>query len=199
MDNNTLINAMTVEQLEAMKEANRENEGVVTLINGILLARQSEVLKVEVEAKFAKDIEKLTTKLPHPDNAHNVYLAWQEVEQDDTTQPAEEVDVVDDSGSHSTEQRFPKVKVSKWVVTVNKAMNLSGGSKAKSESTLKRAITVSKVSESDPNQLVPVGNFKTAVQACKHLDLDATGTSGNRVLRDNGYIERPYNGNDFTS
>jgi len=191
-----LLQAMSISDLETFKANYKANESIQKIVDGYIQVKKQELAAIKAKEDFGKAIVKLVDKLPHPADIANVYLAWREVEEDDTTKP-EQVELVAPDGTKSTETRFPKVKVAKWVVELNKAMNVkasaSGGTTQ--ASSTKRAITVKKI---DGDKLTPVGNFRNASEACKHLGLTIGGDSAVRVLQRDGYLASPYDGITFT-
>lgn len=195
MDN--LINAMSNEKLEALKVEYSDQPSVATLIDGILETRAKAEEQAKAKLDFVKTIDKLVAKLPHPDDVHNVYLHWGEVEVE-VGEP-EAVEVTDDEGNKTTELRIPKVKEFQWIVEVNHATK-GGGTTTKADGngkTRAKAIMV----DLDGNH---IGNFRSGEEACKHLGYETRGDSGNRVLREarsnnpHYYTVKPYEGTDFT-
>lgn len=186
-----LINAMSNDDLKALKEKYADNASVATLIDGILEGR----VKVEAEAKaksqFASGIAKAFSKLPHPEDILNVYVRWAEV--DEPVEGAEPAEVVVDG---VPEMRQPTTKVFQWVVEVNKGFQVQ--KQANNTATIsKRAITVYKRSGTN---LEPKGHYASASKACEELELiGCPPDSGTRVLQRGGYIIEPYDGTDITS
>lgn len=189
MEQNDFINAMSEGDIREQLEKYKDNPSVVTLLNGVLEARIREVAQAKAKADFEKGISKLFSKLPHPEDVHNVYVRWAEVDEP-TGEPEEEVMI-----DGKPEMRQPTTKVSKWVVQVNKSVVVSrGGSGVVTAS--KRAITVMK---RNGLNLQPIGNFVSASKACEYLELPIGGDSATRVLEREGYIREPYEGTEYTS
>lgn len=192
-----LIQAMSIDELVRFKEQYAANESVTKIVDGYIETKTRQEAQVKAREDFVKVIDKMVNKLPHPDDVHNVYFAWREVEEEDKTQEAEEVEIVYTDGEKGTEVRYPKVKVDKWVVELNKGFQIAKGTSTASSATSKRAITVHK---RNGTSLEFVGNFTNATKACEHLELIVGGDSAMRVLTvRNPYLVDPYTGTDFTS
>ena len=201
-----LIQAMSIPELEKFKEQYKTNESIVKIVDGYIETKVREEAQAKAKADFAKAIEKLIGKLPHPDDVHNVYLRWAEIEVEDTSVEPEMVDVViapaevDKDGSILTEAitesqpRYPTTKQWMWVVELNKGFQVSKGTPQ--PATSKRAISVHK---RDGLTLQFVGNYQSASKACEHLNIAIGGDSATRVLAREGYILDPYTGTDFTT
>lgn len=202
-----LINAMSNEDLKALKTKYPKNQSIVTLIDGILGARANQEAEAKAKAKFTNGIAKLFDKLPHPSDVHNVYIRWSEVEVEDTSEDPEEVDIVlepainNGEGKITTpavmgkEMRLPLTKVFKWVVEVNKGFEPKAANGNATAS--KRAITLYRHNTEGADELV--GNYQSASKACSHLKITIGGDSATRVLTREGYYIIPYTGQDFTS
>jgi hypothetical protein len=149
------------------------------------------------EAKLIATIEAIASKLPHVDGIANFFLAWKEV----AVAIGEPVEVETiKEGVSTKEMRTPTAMIAKWIVTPNHACQLSrgGGSGTSHEAKAianKRAITVFK---REGLALVEVGNFRTGQEACDHLKIATNGDSGNRKLKEEGYILEGWNGKPFT-
>lgn len=193
-----LINAMSDEDLADMKVKYSDNPSVVTLIDGILETRGKAKAQAKAKAKFEKGIAKLFLDLPHPEDIHNVYVRWAEVEEEILDGIAEEVEVVDGEGNKSTEMRQPTTKVFKWVVETNKGFT-AGRQGTTTPTASKRAITVSKRGQDNPNQLELVGHFASASKACELLKLVIGGDSATRVIQREGLFIEPYEGTELTA
>ena len=203
-----LIKVMSNERLEELKAENVNNPSVVTLIDGILATRKTEVEQEAIKVEFATKLEALFLTLPHPETIYNVYASWREVEVPDTSKPKVNVDIVktgavtDNDGNITTPavmetvKRHPMVKVFKWDITTNYATPKASGTGQQSAKTTKRAITVYK---RNGTTLESKGNFTNATKACEFLGLVVSGDSANRVLVNpvNGYITEVYTGTDF--
>lgn len=184
-----LILTMSDEDLATLKAKYSDNPSVTTLINGILEGRVKQAEQVKAKVDFERGITKLFAKLPHPEDVHNVFVRWGEVEVEDTTAEAEEVQV--EGGE--PEMRYPTHTEYQWIVQVNKVTKVTSGStEAKSS---KRAITIYK-----RNGLVleNKGNFGSASKACEALGLAIGGDSAMRVLARDGFITEPYEGTDYS-
>lgn len=205
-----LIQAMSNDELEAIKTKHSDNPSILTLIDGILETRVKEAEQVQAKAKFTSGITKLFDKLPHPEDIYNVVARWSIVDEVDTTAEPEEVEIVETPAEVDkdgkiitpavmvTESRQPTVQVSKWIVETNKGITVraAGGGGNGEPKTSKRAITVKKI---EGDTLIPKGNFASASKACEHLKLTIGGDSATRVLSREGYMTVPYEGTDFTS
>ena len=178
-----LIKAMSDEDLEALKAKYATNESIVKLINGILERRQVEADKAKVKLDFEAKVLKLAKLPTPPEDVHNLYLRWAEVDE-----PRGEPIEVTVNGV--PEQRTPTTKVWKWVIEVNKGFQVARASTTKAN---KRSISVSKRTG---NLLEPVGNFSNATKACGYLKLIVGSDSANRVLQREGYVIDTYIGDD---
>ena len=190
-----LIKAMSDEDLVALKDKYADNPSVATLIEGILETRNKEAEQVKAKAQFASGLSKLLAKLPHPEDVHNIYIRWAEVDVPIEGGVAEDVDVVDADGNTTTESRIPMGKEFQWVVEVNKGFTVNRSASG-SPSTSKRAITVYK---RNGTQLEDKGQYASASKACEVFGLTIGGDSAMRVLAREGYITEPYEGTNTTS
>jgi len=179
-----LINAMSDEDIVEMKTKYADNASVILLLDGILESRAREAVEAKAKKQFEAGITKLFGKLPHPEDVHNVYVRWGEVDIP-TGEPDEEV-VIDGV----PEMRAPTTKEYQWVVQVNKSININRGGSGKA-STSKRAI---KVFKRNGTQLEDKGNYASATKACEALGLTIGGDSATRVLARDGYIVEPFTG-----
>jgi len=216
---NKVLNSLSDEQIEANLVKYAKMPSVVKLLEGIREARkveqaqaqielETEIAQEEIKARFASGISKTFAKLPRPDGVYNVYARWAEVDVPDTTQEAEEVEIVvvqaviDKDGNIvtppeiETEKRYPTKKEYAWVVEVNHAVKASSGSGTATPTASKRAKTVYK---RNGTSLEPKGNFTNATKACEHLGLVIGGDSATRVLARDGYIVEDYYGTDFVA
>lgn len=214
-----LIKAMSNEDLVALKAKHEGNGSIANLIDGILEARGKELAQAKAKEGFVKGIERLfngvrkngSPILPHPEDIHNVYASWQQLEVDvpiPNSEP-EEVDIVvepavlDTEGNittpavMTTEMRQPTQKgiVPQWVVEVNKGFSVNRGASG-TPATSKRAI---KVFKRNGTQLEEMGNFPSASKACEALKLTIGGDSATRVLARESFIVEPYEGTEYTS
>lgn len=206
-----LINAMSDKDIEEMKGKYADNASVILLLDGILATRGKDKAQAKAKQKFEAGIAKLFSSLPHPEDVHNVYVRWAEVEEEVVDEEAEEVEVevvktpavLDKDGKIVEEavvelvKRKPTVavKVWKWVVQVNKSVTVKPGASGKA-TTSKRAI---KVFKRNGTQLEDKGNYQSASKACEKLGLTIGGDSATRVLARDGFITEPYEGTDYTS
>jgi len=192
----SIFEAMTITELKDFKTHYEANEGVSNQIDGYIEVKVKAEAQAKAKADFEKAIGKLIGKLPHPDDVHNIYMKWVEVEEEDTSQDQVEVDIVNpDTHEHTSEMRYPKVMVNKWVVETNKGFTVGKG-KTTGNGASKRAITVNK---RDGQSLVMVGNFPSASKACEYLKIALGGDSATRVLNREGFILDAYEGTDFTT
>jgi len=200
-----LIQAMSIAELENFKTTYKDNGSITKIVDGYIEVKARQEAQARAKEDFSKAIGKLVAKLPHPDDVHNIYLAWREVEVEDTTHEGEEVElvvtpaVVNDEGNITTpavmgkERRYPKVMVYQWVVELNKGFSVG---KASQVTTSKRAITLNK---RNGQALEFIGNFLSASKACESLKIPIGGDSATRVLNREGYILDAYTGTDFTN
>lgn len=207
-----LIKELSNKELKAMKEQHKDNETVVKLIDGILEGRVKEEAEAKAKENFTKVIGKVFAKLPHPEDIHNIYVRWCEVDVEVEDAEAEEVEVevvktpavLDKDGTittpavMATEKRKPMVTIKQyqWVVELNHSVVVKSGASGNSPATSKRAI---KVMKRNGLQLEDKGNYANASIACKSLGLAIGGDSATRVLARDGYITEPYEGTDYTT
>lgn len=189
----SLIQAMSDSDIREFLNRYPDNQSIQTELGQVLEARKLAEEQAKARDKFAKQIEKLAKDLPHPTDIHNVYLAWRETEEEDTTQQAEEVTIATPEGVNVTETRYPLVKLTRWVVEVNKGFMVET-SQASTPSTSKRAISVYK---RNGQVLEPIGNFPSGQACADYLKIPTGQSSANKVLRDEGYIVDAYDGTDF--
>lgn len=202
-----LIQAMSIAELQTFKTTYQENASIQTIIDGYIEVKVKQETQAKAKNAFGNQISKMVDKLPHPDDVHNVYLAWREVDVEDTSQEPEMVDVVvtqavvDGAGNITTpaaiepQPRYPTHKVYQWVVELNKGFQV-GRVANNQPTTNKRAITLHK---RNGVSLELVGNFTSASKACDHLKITIGGDSAPRVLARDGYILDPYTGTDYIS
>lgn len=202
-----LIQAMSIPELQKFKGQYSDNDSIVKIVDGYIEVKQKQVAQEKAKADFTRVIARLINKLPHPNDVHNVYMRWAEVEVEDTSGEPEMVNittkeaVLDKDGSViesavSEEQpRYPKHMEYQWVVELNKGFRVGAGATGEA-SVSKRAVTLNK---RDGQQLTFVGNFPSASKACEHLKIALGGDSATRVLNREGYILDPYTGTDYTS
>lgn len=174
---------LPLEALEDLKAKYANNPEIVQTLDNYINIKKEEEAQNKIKADFEAKVSKLA-KLPTPPSGiYNVYLAWKEVEDSEAEAVQVEVD-------GKTELRKPKVH--KWVIEVNKAMQVSSGkSSGASGQPNKRAISVYK---RNGTQLELKGNYANATLACKTLGLTIGGDSANRVLQRNGYVVEAYQG-----
>lgn len=187
-----LIQAMSIKELERFKITYKDNGSIIKIIDGYIETKKREAVAIETKASFIQGIDNLIVGLPHPDDVSNVYMAWREVEVPQGK--PEEIEVMV-NGNKVREMRQPITKVSKWVVELNKAFQITKGITS-TTITPKRAVTVKR---RNGDSLVPVGNFHSASRACEYLHLPIAGDSATRVLARNGYIVDTYTGTAFTT
>ena len=182
MGQDELINAMSTEDIEEMKGKYADNASVILLLDGILETRVKEKAQAKAKADFEKGIAKTFEKLPHPEDVHNVYVRWGEVEV--ATGPEEEVEV-----DGEKVMRTPTTKQYQWIVQVNHSVKLASGASGKGGNGVsKRAI---KVFKRNGTQLEDKGDYPSATKACEALGLIVGGDSATRVLARDGYITEP--------
>lgn len=223
-----LIKASTMEQLEALLVQYKDKQSIVDMVSAGIKAKKQALADIEAEAQFQAGLElmlqpqtlyttnvKATAKaievgLPKPPSTiHNVYFAWAEVEQDDTSKPQTEV-VIQDKPAEAypdgtikaeaithIEKRYPQIKVWQWVVTLNKGFAPLKGNQSKGSTTnmpTKRSITVKRI---NGTQVETIANYSTGAAACKDLGLNPASGSANLCLRNNGYLVEPYIGTEI--
>ena len=191
-----LIQAMSIPELHDFKARYPDNGSLLTIIDGHIKIKTREEVQGKAREAFGKAIGKLVDKLPHPDDVHNVFLRWVEVEVEDTSQEPEEVTIheVDGIEAH-VETRYPRSKVWQWEAEFNKGFQVGKATNSQPSSN-KRAITLYKRNGLQ-NELV--GNFTSASKACEHIRVPIGGDSAPRVLAREGYIVDAYTGIEFLS
>jgi hypothetical protein len=192
---NDVTKTMSLDDLKKLQEQFPNNESLQTLVSNALSLREREAEQAAAKEKFTKEIDKLIAKLPHPEDVSNIYIRWAEVEEEDTTQDAQEVEITAEDGTKHTEVRYPVVKGFKWVVSLNKAFTVSSSGNNQPQVS-KRAISVYKFNGTTNDF---VGNFTSASKACEHLNIPVNGDSASRVLEREGYIRQPYTGTEYTA
>ena len=178
-----LINAMSDEELVAIKIKHEGNESITTLVDGILATRQKQVEEALAKAKFTKGITKVFDSLPHPEDIHNVYASWREVEVEVEDGQPEEVDITQPDGSITEEMRLPKVKVNQWVVEVNKGFAVRAN--ANGQTTSKRTITVYKHNASGADE--ELGVYSSYADFAKSKGVVVGSDSARRAVEREGY------------
>ena len=196
-----LINAMTNEDLQAMKEKNGGNVSVATLIDGILEARGKAEVETKAKLEFEKGITKVFAKLPHPEDVHNVYVRWGEVDVEDgepvsmafkdgiVFKPASELTEEELSLELTYEERTPSHKEYQWVVQVNKSVNIGSSASGKASTANKREVVIYKHNAGGADE--EMGTFKDYTEFIKSMGFPKGGDSANRVAERNGYYGKP--------
>ncbi len=184
-----LIQAMSIAELTNFKATYKENESITKIIEGYIEVKTRQEAQAKAQADFAKAIAKLADKLSHPEDIHNVYLAWAKGEEPIPDSEPEEV-MVDGEPT----MRQPMQEVWGWHVEVNKGFQVTRGTSTPVAS--KRSITLNK---RDGQTLNFVGNYLSASKACEALSIPVGSDSATRVLQRDGYILDPYTGTDFQS
>ena len=204
-----LIKAMSVSELQTFKNQYKDNESIQKIVDGYIAIKTQEAEQAKAMESFSKAIDKLVNKLPHPETVHNVYLGWREVDVEDTSQPAVEVDIITEPAEvnsdgmivkeavKATESRYPMTKAWRWNVELNKGFAPAKASSGNAVTTVsKRAITVKRILDDAAPELI--GNFRSAKEACQHLNLIVGTDSAMRVLTNrNPYMAIAYEGTDF--
>lgn len=187
-----LINVMSDEELVALKDKFANNLSIATLIEGILATRAKDTEQAKAKTDFGRGITKLFAKLPHPDDIHNVYARWGEVEVVDSE--PEEIEV-----NGEMVMRSPSHKEFQWIVSVNHATQVRQGATSTNEvKANKRAVTVFRHNPDGADQ--NVGNFSSCQKAVDYLGIPNTGKDdARRILDRDGYYTKPYDGTDYTS
>ena len=192
--------AMSISELEQLKVMYKDNVSVSSILDGYIANKQSEIAQVKAKEGFQKKIGKLFETLPHPEDIHNVYASWREVEIEDVTQNLSIVEIVDTpavmdkDGKITTpavvhdEQRYPMISTHQWVIEVNKAMTYKSGS-GDASGTPKRAIDVFKHNPEGAD--TKMGSYPSGTKACEALKLTIGGDSATRVLAREGYYTKP--------
>jgi len=207
---NAVFQNMTIEELNAFKEMYKSNEAIVKIMDGYIEGKLRDEAQAKAKADFTQAIAEMIGTLPHPEGIHNVYLAWREVEVQDTDSP-QEVDIpkIDEAGQPVLTQkgkpvmvketRYPTTKAWKWIPELNKGFQAGKSTTTTATKTAnKRAVTISKREGEGSSQLVLVGHFPTASKAVEYLKLPLGGDSATRVLQREGMFIEPYTGTDYT-
>lgn len=198
-----LIQAMSIAELLKFKETYKDNESIGKVLDGYIEVKQKQEAQDKAKEAFGKAIEKLADKLPHPEDVHNVYLAWREVDEEDTSQEPIMVDivvkqaVVDSEGRIAEpaviepQPRYPTHKVNKWVVEVNKGFQVGKITTTSQSEATRRAITVWK---RNGTNLEEIGKYPSGAEACKDLSIPCVGDNPIRVLGREGYLVERFDG-----
>ncbi len=186
-----MFDAMPTADIEKFKETYKDYPSVAETIDGYLEIRVRREAQEKAKADFAKKLGRLLTNLPHPEDIHNIYMRWAEVEEPMPDSKPEEVEVAQADGSKVVEIRQPMHKVNKWLVELNKGFTVG---RVATTTTNKRAVTLHK---RNGLNLEFVGNFTSASKACEYLKVPIGGDSATRVLNREGYILDAYAGTDF--
>jgi len=187
----TLFASLTDKQLREARAKYKDVPKVLELIEQVETDRKEK--QAEAEAQFAKlaeleankalfeaQVANLVQNLTNPpEGVYNIHLRYAK-----TTEAVE-----------ATETTEAMPEVWGWVLEVNKATEVKPATARKATSQ-KRGITVEK---REGDRIVPVGNFKTASEACKHLGIAIGGDSAVRVLAREGYLTSQYEGDQFTT
>lgn len=191
MDN--LVNAMSNEDLQNLRAKYPNEDSVTTLIDGILEARAKEEVQAKAKLDFEKGIAKLLAKLPHPDDVHNIYVRWAEVDVEDEGVEAVVLspDVCKANDLPEGTTRIPTHKEFKWVVETNKGFKPQA-----TKATSKRAITIYKHNPQGADE--EIGNFPSYQKAADHLKIVVGGDSAKRAVEGHQYYGLPYAGSDIT-
>jgi len=189
-----------------MGRGNPALAGIVKLAEGRRAVLQAQAAAAKAKEEFSAKLLNTLQLGPPPEGVYNVYLAWQEVEEEDR-EHGEPVKVpkLDEAGNPVLsksgnpvmveELRFPRTKVRRWVATANKGFNTQTKATAATETT-KRGIRVSR--RNDQDVVVEVGRYRSGHAACKALGLDEGVGSANAFLARQGYLVETYTGVDFT-
>lgn len=196
-----IYDAMSIDDIQKQIEMYQDNPSVVAILNGYIEVKRKELVSKQVEVNFNKEVQKLVDKLnkmEKPNTVYNIYIPHREVEEEDTTQEPEEVEVTNEAGETVKEVRYPKIKNKKWISELNKGFQVRTSTSASGKTSVsKRAITVKRINPDDT--LSTVGNFPSASIACKHLSIPTGGDSATRVLQRDGYLIQPYEGSEYTA
>jgi len=200
MENN-LFAGLSTEQLNEVKA---KYPFYASQVEAELAKRESQaaeiMAKLEAEAQAKIEEEKINQSLlktfiktfPNkPDNLNNVLFVWREVEVLDG-EPIE----VEVNGTIETRQASHKELQPQVIRNVFWSIDKQSPSKAGTKDTKRKLAETVKKLNGDTVEVI--GNFRSGHEACQYLGLDDAGNSGNRVLRDNGYILEPYDGTEYT-
>ena len=189
-----LLDLLSENQLDDMREAHKDNPQVVALIDG----RREAKAKVESDAKVLTEFKDLLTlvDLPNPpEGVYNVYNSFALVKRHLTK--AEKSELLKTHQKMTGEEADARlVETDEWAWagwTLNKAMT-QGKASISTTATRKLAITLHK---RDGNTLTPIGNFPTSKSACVYLNLETGKDSAKRVLEAHHYIVDSYDGTDY--
>jgi len=195
----SLLDMITDDQLQAMREANKDDAAKVARVDAQLLAREEKRVQVELEAAFNEAMSTLELPLP-PNTVYNVFRAMRK-DSRAMTKKEREVYLAGHPLATTIELDSKRIELdtTSWGAwQVNKAMSVAGNVRGGGEShtTRKRAITLLERVGSTL-EMERIGNFRTSSEAADHLGLDHEGNSAKRVLKDKGYTVDEYDGQDF--
>lgn len=189
-----LLNLFSQEELEAKREANKDNPKIVAAIDARLEANAKAATQAKLREEFTALLE--TIDLPEPpEGTLNIFNAYVPEKRYLTKKEREDYksnhpDITDEALASMMVETGNKVWQG-W--TINKALTQPKGSTS-STSTRKLAITLNR---REGNSLEPIGNFRTSKEACVHLGLDTKGDSARRVLEAHKFVVDDYPGSDF--
>lgn len=191
-----LLDLITTEQLEAMREGNKENPEVVNAINAHLEAKAQTLAIEQAIEGLMTGLNSLELPSVIPPSINNIFRP--RINETRKLTKAEVKEVLSSNPSMNEDEVSTRLIETGNVVwgawVLNKALSLPKGSTTAKTSTRKLAITLN--SRQD-NMITPIGNFRTSKEACNHLGLDTKGDSARRVLEANHYIIDDYDGNQY--
>jgi len=197
MESNPLLDGMSISELRKFKNQWKDNESVVKIVDGYIEIRQVEEANELARQEFIKQIDGLIANLPHPNDVTNVYMAWREVDVEDTTQKAEVVDIVDTpaeldkDGSITVpavthpEPRYPTTKVNQWVVELNKGFAVSKASGGATPGANKRSINIYKHNAEGADEAL--GEFTNYQAFASSKGIMVGSDSARRAVERDGY------------
>ena len=191
-----LLDLITPETLEAMRESHKDNPEVVNAINAHLEAKAQAIAIEQAIEGLMLNLNSLSLPSDIPPSVINIFRP--RIKETRKLTKAEAKEVLSSNPTLTEEDvstRLIETGNTIWGAWVlNKALSLPKGATIAKASTRKLAITLN--SRAD-NTITPIGNFRTSKEACVHLGLDTKGDSARRVLEANKYIIDDYDGNDY--
>ena len=191
-----LLDLITNDQLEAMRESHKDNPEVVNAINSHLETKAQALAIEEALVNLTTTLNSLELPSDIPPSVLNIFRP--RIKETRKLTKAEAKEVLSSNPSLTEEDvstRLIETGKTIWGAWVlNKALSLPKGVTTAKASTRKLAITLN---SRDGTSLTSIGNFRTSKEACIHLGLDTKGDSARRVLEANKYIVDDYDGNDY--
>lgn len=191
-----LLDLITNDQLEAMRESHKDNPEVVSAIDGYQYAKAQVLATEQALGNLVSTLNSLELPSDIPPSVLNIFRP--RIKETRKLTKAEAKEVLSSNPTLTEEDvsiRLIETGNTIWGAWVlNKALSLPKGATSAKASTRRLAITLN---SRDGTSITPVGNFRTSKEACNFLKLDTAGDSAKRVLEAHKYIVDSYEGNDF--